>query len=57
MAQSDAVIVRRALEMLAAGVLASVLPERLMSEFDIGPDRARRLAQQALKRRKREQGR
>jgi hypothetical protein len=45
---TDAAILARAVALLQSGLLASALPGRLMREFNLSPDRARRLAQQAM---------
>jgi len=54
---TDAEIIARALALLESGLLPSAVPERLMSEFGITADRARRLAAAAIERRQRDRTR
>jgi len=49
---TDAQIVRRGLELLAGGLLASGVPARLMSEFGLTAERAQRLATIAVESRR-----
>lgn len=49
---TDRQIIARALELLKAGILASNLPERLMDEFGLTPERARELAGKAVEQQK-----
>jgi len=45
---TDKEVITRALELLKAGILASAIPARLMDEFGISPERARKLAGKAV---------
>ena len=49
----DYAIIIRALDLLRAGILASAIPDRLMDDFSITPEKARELAAEAIKRHKR----
>lgn len=48
-------IIQRALDLLGAGILLSVLPSKLMEEFDLSVGQAGRLAGEAIRRHKQEQ--
>ena len=56
---TDGQVVARALELLAAGLLPSVLPSALMNEFGLTAEQAGDLASDAIKRheKKKEPGR
>lgn len=51
---TDRAIIARALALLAEGLLVSFLPTFLMREFNLTPERARRLAVQALAQREKQ---
>lgn len=50
MRSTDAQIVNRALALLRAGILASALPNLLIEEFGLTPERARELGGTAIRR-------
>ena len=45
---TDYAIITHAMELLRSGVLASALPEKLMSEYGLSPERAGELASRAI---------
>lgn len=49
----DSEIINRGVELLEAGVLASGIPNRLMDEYSLTPEKARELAGKAIERHKR----
>ena len=49
---TDRQIIARALVLLDSGLLASALPGRLMGEFSLSPEQAKRLAQVAIRERR-----
>lgn len=49
---TDRQMITRALTLLRAGVLSSNLPNRLMEDFSLTPDKAREMAGKALERHK-----
>jgi len=51
---TDRQILTRALELLAEGLLVSLLPARLMLEFHLSQERAARLASEAIRQRRQE---
>lgn len=52
---TEAQIIQEGVEILSAGLLASALPQSLIEEFGITPERARKLAGEALQRYKKQQ--
>lgn len=51
--QTDTQIITRALELLRAGILASNIPARLMSEFGLTPEKAAEMTGKAISRHRR----